>query len=145
MKKLIITNCILAIAVIFTYCAKPNVNEEISTVNTDQVAVDRGGPCTITNIPPFNTATLTFCGTNTNATACVTCPPSTPAVGVLVVPPGSPVIFTLTGPATFSVTTNITTSLNLTTGGSQTGWVTIPANGCQRYTVDANCVITAVK
>ena len=145
MKKLIFVNCILAIAVIFSFCTKPELNEQLNATSTSLDASDRGGPCTVTNIPPFNTADLTFCGTNTNAIVCAGCPPGTPQVGELFFPAGTPVNFQVNGPITFSVRGSIQTSVNLTAGNGQTGWIFIPANNCQKFHVDANCNITAVK
>ncbi|MBC7776011.1 MAG: hypothetical protein H7246_11300 [Phycisphaerae bacterium] len=145
MKKLVFANCILAIAVIFSFCAKPSLNEELKSMGTDLSVSDRGGPCTVTNVPPVNTADLTFCGTNTNATSCAGCPPGTPQTGVEFFAAGTPVSFPVTGPITFSVRGSIQTSVNLATPAGQTGWVFIPAGGCQKFHVDANCNISAVK
>ncbi len=145
MKKLVIANCILAIAVIFSFCAKPNLNEELASVGVNPSASDRGGPCVVTNVPPVNVADLTFCGTNTNTTACATCPPGTPAVGVEFFAAGTPVSFPVNGPVTFSVRGSIQTSVNLATPVNQTGWIFIQAGGCQKFYVDANCNISAVK
>ncbi len=154
MKKLIIANCILAIAVIFSFCAKPDLTEELSSVNTDNLSADRGGPggpgggpggpggpviCNLVNLPS-NTAVLTFCGTNTNAINCVSCPPGTPAQGVEIFPGGF-VNLNLQTPITFSISSNILTAVNL--NGAPP--VQIDAGGCVKFTMDENCVVTPVK
>lgn len=59
MKKLIFVNCVLALAVIFTYCSKPDLKEELSTVNTENVAENRA-VCVLTN-QPTTTFGLVLC------------------------------------------------------------------------------------
>ena len=135
MKKLIITNCILAIAVIFTYCAKPDLNEELSSVNSGEVASNRT-VCVIT-VNPANTATLTFCGTNTNANQCSSCTGDKKTGTDSLFGPGS---ITVNAPTELSISSNINTSVNL--NGNPP--VAIPAGGCRKFKVDANCVITPI-
>jgi len=141
MKKLIFVNCILALAVVFTYCAKPDLKEGLSSVNSDQVAANRV-PCTLSSIGPvFNVATLTLCGTNTNAQVCQSCLVPNKAIGVEVFQ--GPWSLVLDAPVAFSITSDIATVLNLTTGGNplQTNFA---AGQCRRFVIDASCVITEI-
>ncbi|MBC7776967.1 MAG: hypothetical protein H7246_16165 [Phycisphaerae bacterium] len=41
MKKLIFTNCILGLALIFSFCSKPELTQDFGTVITDPAASDR--------------------------------------------------------------------------------------------------------
>ncbi len=143
MKKLILANCILAVAVIFSFCAKPELNEELGSVNATDAVTERG-TCTLTNLPPFNTATLTFCGTNTNTTGCLSCK-NTLSQGVEIVPATS-VNLTLQTPITFSVRADKQTAVNFSTGvGFPTGPVEIAAGECRVFAIDNNCNITLLK
>lgn len=143
MKKLIIANCILAVALIFSFCTKPEMEDTLTGINTDQVASNRA-VCTITNIPPVNTANLTFCGVSQAGAPCLDCN-NNAAVGSITFNAGVPVNFNVTTPITFSLRANKRTSVNLSAGNGNTGWIVIPQGGCQRYTVDDNCNITAVQ
>ncbi|MFN0215012.1 MAG: hypothetical protein ACKVT2_12220 [Saprospiraceae bacterium] len=143
MKKLIFANCILAIAVFFSFCAKPELKEELSSVNPNDVASNRE-TCTVTHVGVSNDATLTICGTNTNASNCVSCTGSN-AQGVEIVPVIGFLNLTLTTPVEFSVRANKFTVVNLSANGgaSSTGPIQIPTGGCRRFSIDANCNITA--
>lgn len=143
MKKLIFVNCLLAIAVVFTYCAKPELNEELSSVNTDEVVSNRV-PCTLSSIGPvFNVSTITVCGTNTNFISCKSC----------LVPKGlgtesfiGPFNLALNAPIQFTITSSLATSLNLSTNGvagPATNYV-FGAGQCRRFNLDANCVLTEI-
>ncbi|MBC7776386.1 MAG: hypothetical protein H7246_13205 [Phycisphaerae bacterium] len=141
MKKLIFVNCILAIAVIFSFCAKTDPMEEPNTMNQEVTAIERSCtyPCTVSNIGTLNNVTLTFCGTCANSTNCISCT-STLAQGVSST---SDPMFTIDmcAPTTFSVTASGQTSVNLTAGSNSTGAVFIPTGGCKRFTIDTNCNI----
>lgn len=138
MKKLIFVNCLLAIAVAFTYCAKPELKEDLSSVNTDEVVSNRV-PCTLSSIGPvFNTTVLTICGTNTNLQNCKSCL-NVPATGVEIFQ--GPFNLALNAPIQFSITSTLATSLNLTTGGPATP-VAFNAGQCRRFSIDANCNLT---
>ena len=140
MKKLIFANCILAIAVIFSFCAKPDLTEELASVNTDQVASSRV-PCTLSSIGPvFNATTLSICGTNTNFQKCVSCLVANP-MGLEVFQ--GPFNLVLQAPISFTITSSLATSLNLTTGGPATNYV-FAAGQCRRFNLDANCVLTEI-
>ena len=142
MKKLIFVNCILAIAVIFSFCAKSDPKEELNTLNPEVTAIDRACnyPCTVSNIGTLNNVTLTFCGTNTNSTNCISC---TGALAQGVVSTSDPLYaIDMCAPTTFSVIASGQTSVNLTAGGgNSTGPVTILAGGCKRFMIDTNCII----
>lgn len=143
MKKLIFINCVLALAVIFTYCAKPDATEESNAINTG-AAVGERTTCTVTNIPPVNTADLSFCGIDPFGEPCLNCGGG--ANGSAFFLAGVPVSFNVSAPITFWVKPSKATSINLTTGsGAPTGWVFIPNGQCARFYVDANCNITQVK
>ena len=143
MKKLIFTNCILAIAVIFSFCAKPDLKEELSSVNTSDLVSDRG-VCTVTQFGLSNLATLTFCGTNTNATNCPSCVNGINFTGVEVLSIAG-LNLTLTTPITFSVRTNMLTVLNFSTGvGNPTGPIQLAAGDCAKFRIDNNCNIVHI-
>ncbi len=140
MKKLIFANCILAIAVIFSFCAKPDLTEELSSVNTDQVVSNRV-PCTLSSIGPvFNVSTITVCGTNTNMDACKSCLVAK-AIGKEDFIGGFNLA--LNAPIQFTITSSLATSLNLTTGGPATA-VAFTAGQCRRFSIDASCVLTEI-
>ncbi|MBC7776385.1 MAG: hypothetical protein H7246_13200 [Phycisphaerae bacterium] len=141
MKKLIFANCILAIAVIFSFCAKPDLKEELSSVNNDQVASNRV-PCTLSSVGPvFNVATLTLCGTNTTMQKCFSCLVPGAAVGVEVFQ--GPWSLVLDAPVTFSITSDLATSINLVAGNALAPTV-FAAGQCRRFHIDASCVITEI-
>ncbi len=144
MKKLIFVNCILAIAVIFTYCAKPSLQEELSSVNAETPA-DNRAVCTLTNVGVSNDATLTLCGTNTNATGCPDCLNAN-VLGLELRTMAQMTLagIALTTPIIVSVRANKLAVVNFTAGANSTGIIQIPVGGCRRFAIDANCNITAL-
>ncbi|MDX1910028.1 MAG: hypothetical protein SFV22_01015 [Saprospiraceae bacterium] len=141
MKKLIFLNCVLALALIFSYCSKSEVAPELNLPASDQTA-DNRGVCTLTHTGLSNTATITLCGTNTNANNCVDCLGN--AVQGVEVTTVAGLNLTLNTPITFSVRTNQLTVVNLTAGTNSTGAIQIPAGGCRRFRIDDNCNIAAL-
>ena len=137
MKKLIFLNCMLAVALIFSFCSKSDTQESLNAENPEAVVTERG-TCLLTNIPS-NTATLTLCGTNTNATFCSSCLPAL-SQG-LVVYPGGNINLTLTTPITFSISSNINTAVNL----PGLPPVAIGGGGCRVFHMDDNCNLTVIK
>jgi len=141
MKKLIFVNCILAIAVIFSFCTKPDLKEELSSVNNDQVASNRV-PCTLSSIGPvFNVTTLAICGTNTNLQVCQSCLVAK-AIGLEMFQ--GPFNLALQAPISFTITSSLATALNLTAGNNQLPLTAFNAGQCRRFHIDANCVITEI-
>lgn len=143
MKKLLFINGVLAIAVLFTYCSKPDLKQELSTVNPETGAGDRG-TCVLSSIGNA-LGTVTVCGTNTNATRCVGCLPTagpTPPTGVVVSGPGGALNLTLTTPISFSITAPTGQTLLLNAGGNQLGPIVFPAGGCRSFFIDDNCNIS---
>lgn len=146
MKKLIFTNCILAIAVIFSFCAKPDLKEELSTVAPEVSAGDRGA-CVLTSVGSY-TSTLRVCGTNTNATQCQGCVPNiipnvwtgvefSTAGGVLNIPLTTPIVVSITA-------TNGPQTLWLNAGGNQLPLIFLAQGQCRSFGIDDNCNITAL-
>jgi hypothetical protein len=146
MKKLIFVNCVLALAVIFTYCSKPDLKQELSNVDPEITVGDRA-VCTLTNVGT-TTAPITVCGTNTNLTACQGCVPFvTPAAprGVVVSGPGGTLNLPLTTPINISISALAgPQSLWLNAGGNQLPLIQLAAGQCRSFTIDANCNITAL-
>ena len=124
MKKLMLANAILAIAVIFSFCAKPELKEELS-LTTDNVAGDRA-TCTLVNNPANINTVLTLCGTNTNATICADCVPNK-AMGQEVFIGG---LFSLNlqTPITFTIRNTNPTAYNLSAGGLPLPPIPVGAN-----------------
>ncbi|MBC7776007.1 MAG: hypothetical protein H7246_11280 [Phycisphaerae bacterium] len=141
MKKLVIANCILAIAVIFSFCAKPDLKEELSSVNTNDVVSNRG-TCTLINSPSNAAATLTVCGTNLNFQKCNMCPPGNVNGQGVAVFPGGQINLTLTTPIEISISTDVQTALNLNAGNGGVGPIALGANGCARFRINDDCSIT---
>lgn len=146
MKKLIFANCILAIAVIFSFCAKPDLKEELSTVTPEVSAGDRGN-CVLTSVGT-TTYTLRVCGTNTNATACQGCIPNVipaPLTGVEFSGPGGTLNIPLVTPIVISITaTNGPQSLYLNAGNNQLPQINLAQGQCRSFSIDDNCFITAL-
>lgn len=145
MKKLILVNCVLTLAVIFTYCSKPDLTQEQSTV-TPEIKAENRATCTLTNAGT-TTHKVRICGTNTNATVCQGCPNTFPQTftGVFQSPLNGDFAITLTTPIVIyiSATTGAQT-LFLDAGGNNIGPLALPAGGCQGFAIDGNCNITAL-
>lgn len=142
MKKLIITNCILAIAVIFSFCAKPNLQEDLSQVNITDITSSRSFCTLINNTVPVNAATITLCGTNTNELTCSNCIPPNKEVTGVVQSQGGQLSLELEGPICFQVTSDLPTWVNFSTlGGNALPPVFIAAGACELFCIDEKCVI----
>lgn len=145
MKKLIFANCILAIAVIFSFCAKPDLKEELASV-TPEIKAENRATCTLTNLGS-TTHKVRLCGTNTNAAVCQGCPNTFPQVftGVFQSPLNGDFSIALTTPIVIyiSATTGAQT-LFLDAGNGSIGPLALPAGGCRGFAIDDNCNITAL-
>ncbi len=140
MKKLLFALPVLAIAMLFAYCDRPSIQEELSSVNpnasTDRatclVQIDRASPTAIT-----------LCGTNTNATNCASCTGGK-AQGTVNIPAGvNPFFITLTTPIEFSISTATGNSVVLTTAAGQIV-VDLTSVFCKTVRIDANCAATVL-
>ncbi|GEM_PF-1334061 len=147
MKKLIFVNCVLVLAVIFTYCSKPDLTQEQSSLSPEIKAENRG-TCTLTNLGS-TTHKVRICGTNLNSNPCISCVPFTlpsPLTGVFQSP--------VNGDFSIMLTTPIIISISATTGaqtlfldggnGNPIGPINLPAGGCLSFSIDDNCNITAL-
>ncbi len=141
MKKLIFINCILALAVVFTYCSKSDVQEQLGSVATTDVASSRG-TCTLINNPSNAAATLTVCGTNLNLQKCQMCPPGNVKGQGVAVFPGGQINLTLTTPIEISISTDVATALNLNAGNGSVGPFPLGIGGCKRFRINDDCSIT---
>ncbi len=146
MKKLIFVNCLLALAVIFTYCSKPDLKQELSSTGSEISVGDRA-TCVLTNAGT-SAAPITVCGTNTNLTQCRGCIPfvlPAPLQGVVVSGPGGALNLSLTTPITFSISALAgAQTLFLNAGGNQLPLIQLAAGECRSFSIDANCNITAL-
>lgn len=146
MKKLIFVNCVLAIAVIFSFCSKPDLKQELSNVDPEITVGDRA-TCVLTNVGT-TTWPITVCGTNTNLTACQGCLPFvTPSAprGVEVSAPGGTLNLSLTTPITISISALAgPQSLWLNAGNNQLPLIQLAQGQCRSFSIDANCFITAL-
>lgn len=138
MKKLIFANCILAIAVIFSFCAKPDLKQELSTVAPNTKASSRD-ECKVKIFPNALTP-LTYCGTDTNLQDCGFSPCAVTLPGVEVVTGDADLFFGKT-PVTFSISSDFGNSVILETSANQIGPINIPAGECVSFTVDFDCTI----
>jgi len=139
MKKLVFANCILAIAIIFSFCAKPDLKEELSA-NTDNFAGERA-TCTLVCSPGNVNTVITICGTNTNKTSCQPCIGAASTTGVEVFQ-GSVFNLNLQTPITISISNTLQTALNLTAGNNMLPPIDMPPGSCRRFRIDDNCFIT---
>ena len=139
MKKVLFAVPVLAMALLFTFCNKSDVQEETPPVNTNVGAVERG----ICDMQVFatNVHNIILCGTQTNSQACIPCGSLTPSAKGVEVLVGDGSTITLTTPLTFSVTTNAPFGIwvRFVTSADDTGFVFIPATGCVPFTIDDNC------
>ncbi len=145
MKKLIFVNCVLAIAVIFSFCAKPDLKQELSSVDPEVSVGDRA-VCVLTNAGS-TTYPITVCGTNTNLTQCKACLPfvlPAPLQGVEVSGPGGALNLTLNTPITFSISALAGPQTLWLTAANQLPLINLALGECRSFHIDANCVITAL-
>ena len=133
MNKISFVLPVLLLSIFFIQCSKndskPNLNTHISTLKTGNRT-----PCQV-DIYPLTYATLTYCGVETNATACSTCLGDSKGLEVVT----GDASFVLNGPTSFSISSAMATSVILVTDQDQIGPISIPANGCEVFTLDDNC------
>jgi len=135
MKKILFAIPAIAMAVLFTFCRKADVTSGLSTSGSALKSADRGA-CTV-YIYPLTYAMLSYCGTETNATDCSTCLGDSKGVEVIT----GDASFDLSNPTSFSISSAFATSVILATDNNQIGPIAIGANGCEVFTVDANCEV----
>ncbi|MBC7776382.1 MAG: hypothetical protein H7246_13185 [Phycisphaerae bacterium] len=135
MKKIFFAIPALTMAVFFAFCSKPESTSDLNTVHSTTKNTDRGA-CTV-YIYPLTYAALTYCGTETNATACSTCVGDSKGVEVIT----GDASFVLSNPTSFSISSAFATSVILATDNNQIGPIAIGANGCEVFTVDDNCEV----
>lgn len=143
MKKVLFAVPALAMALLFTFCNKTSVQEEINPANSE-IGVSERGNCTI-EIYADNLNQLRICGiTANNMIACNQCPSGAASNGVEVV--FGFASYNVVSPMTFSITNAgaTPTFVRVATPGSVgTGWIQLAANGgCEDFDVDDNCKIT---
>lgn len=142
MKKLIFINCVLAVAVLFTFCSKPDRQKELILVDTVTSVEERTVSACLLSITGVTTCDLVICGTNTNQQACNPCGVVQQFLGVEVATGGNinlntPIVISIStpdGPQQFDLTAdaNVLQSIRLLQGQ------------CRSFHIDANCVITPV-
>ena len=141
MKKVLFAVPVLALALLFTFCNKTNVHEEISSAAPNTAVSERGpGTCDV-QIFADNVHNIILCGTQTNNQTCTPCGSLTPSAKGVEVVVGNGGTITLPVPLTFSVTTNAPFGIwvRFVTNSDDTGFVFIPATGCQTFTLNDNC------
>ncbi|MBC7776966.1 MAG: hypothetical protein H7246_16160 [Phycisphaerae bacterium] len=70
MKKLIFANGVLALALIFSFCSKPSLNQELSAVNPDTAASDREKCCLQFVVTTTTFQSAEICGVYTSGSSC---------------------------------------------------------------------------
>jgi len=135
MRKIFFVIPALLLSICLVFCSKADVKTALSNSDSTEQATNRG-PCTV-YIYPLTFATLTYCGTETNFTACSTCVGDTKGVEVIT----GDAELDFSGPTSFSISSATATSVILVTASNQIGPIAIAANGCEVFTVDANCVV----
>ncbi|MBC7776381.1 MAG: hypothetical protein H7246_13180 [Phycisphaerae bacterium] len=137
MKKLLFALPMLALAIFFTYCDRPNLQEELNSVNQNVIANDRA--CLV-QIDKASPTLVTLCGTGAAATSCNLC--GTKGSGPDAIPAGvSPWFTTVNGPMQFSASSVTGNTITVTTSANSKVFV-IPAGGCVVITIDASCVVS---
>ncbi len=146
MKKLIIVNCVLALAVIFTYCSKPELTQDQASL-TPEIKAENRATCTLTNLGSY-TNKVRICGTNLNSNQCISCLPNvTPNVltGIFQSPVNGDFAINLTTPIVISISAPFgPQTLWLNAGGNQLPLITLAAGECRSFSIDDNCNITAL-
>lgn len=143
MKKVLFPVPALALAFLFTFCNKSNVQEDALSVNPAVGAAERGN-CTL-EIYADNLNQLRICGiTANNMTACNQCPSGAASNGVEVV--FGFATYNVVSPMTFSITNAGATDTYVrvaTPGSVGTGWIKLdPNGGCEDFNVADDCTIT---
>ncbi len=143
MKKVLFAVPTLALALLFTFCNKTNVQEDALSVNPTAEVTERGGGLGTCDVQVFadNVHNIILCGTQTNAQTCIPCGATTPSAKGVEVVVGNGGTITLPAPLTFSVTTNAPFGIwvRFVTANDDTGFVFIPATGCQTFTLNDSC------
>ncbi len=70
MKKLIFANCVLGLALIFSFCSKPDLKQELGTVTPDITSSDRGPCCMQLVVTSGNFQSAEICGVSSSNTSC---------------------------------------------------------------------------
>lgn len=143
MKKLIFINCVLALAVFFTFCSKPDRQDELIPVDTVTSIEERNSTtstCLLTSNPMTNTP-LVICGTNTNQQACVPCGGLQAFMGVEVAMGGN-INLSLNTPISISISAPNGAQFVLDAGNNQVP-IALQQGGCRLIHIDADCFITA--
>ncbi len=135
MKKLIFANCILAIALIFSFCSKPDLKQDLNSVNPELNATDRA--CNL-NIFSATNAQYGVCGTNLNAVACNFCNGASTGAHFL---SGSQVLAGIPTPAIISITASGGANVLTLVAGNNLGPIAFAARECKRFSIDNNCNI----
>jgi len=139
MKKVLFSMPLLALAMLFTFCNKTNVQEEASFANPNTQAPDRAGVCYL-QIWGHN-YDVRLCGTGMNTNACSLCGTAA-SQGTFVYSP-TLVSTNVMAPTTFSVTSTAPVGefITLTTASNQIGPVFLPAGGCLTFKIDDTCTL----
>ena len=135
MRKALFALPVLLMALVFAFCTKSSVKEELSA--TPETAVSGRANCTV-EVFADNLQTLEICGTNSNQDKCTNCAGNSTAGVEYVIGHG---FVTITSPGDFYIT-NLGANgvwVRLSTGVSSTGWTFIAASGCQTYSLDGTC------
>lgn len=140
MKKLLFALPILALSLVFTFCDRPSLQDELSVATP--AASDRATLCNVQFDRASPTA-VTICGTNLNAQNCSSCT-GDKAQGVTVLPAGvTPVNLNLMAPIELSLTSATGNTVTITTSAGAV-IVTIPGGGCKKVRIDDSCGVTAI-
>lgn len=137
MKKVLLAIPLFAMAVVFAFCSKADPKPDPGALNSNVQTTHRGGGCMVW-VYPLTYHPLTYCGTLTNDLACSTCVGN--ATGEETV--SGDFSFELPAPQSFSISSDFSTSVIILTETNQIGPISIPANGCEVFTVDGNCSIS---
>lgn len=137
MKKLLFSLPVLALTLFLAFCNKPNVQEEVNSLNGGGLTASDRGICKV-EIFADNLNQLRICGLPaTNLTPCNDC--GVKSIGASLIN-GYANFPTVTTPVTFSVT-NLGATVTYVRVQSATGTAFVPINpgNCQTYTVDDFC------
>lgn len=138
MKKLLFSLPVLALTLFLAFCNKPNVQEEVNSLNGGNLTVADRGTCNI-EIFADNLNELRVCGLKkSNKNACTDCGLNSFGVELI---NGYESFAGMTTPVTFSVTNlgMTTTYIRVQSGFSGTAFVAVTPGNCQTYTVDNFC------
>ncbi|MBX2890336.1 MAG: hypothetical protein KF734_05375 [Saprospiraceae bacterium] len=144
MKKLIFINCVLAVAVLFTFCSKPDRQEELIPVDTVTSVEERTVSACLLSITGATTWDLVICGTNTNQQACNPCGVVQQFLGVEVATGGN-INLSLNTPIVISISApDGPQQFDLTAGANVLQSIRLLQGQCRSFHIDANCVIAAL-